>query len=163
MPPDAQSLQNHLAYEVHWLVHSAVRFRDVRGKDRVAFQDSAFLHARNLLEFTGPGRPSHGWSIGDLGGTAQLTDAAWRGWSDLINSKVTHLGEGRLKAPPWPVREDDVRCIEMSRYFLQRLGTAANGSADPRMKIAGGIAELGLTYLERPTQTTLRPLADLVG
>jgi hypothetical protein len=32
----------------------------------------------------------------------------WSGWSGLINAKVAHMGEGRLKSPPpaWPVPED---------------------------------------------------------
>jgi hypothetical protein len=78
MPVDETALQNHLAYEVHWLVHAAVRFRRVHGRDRVAFQDSAFLHARNLLEFTGPGRPKHGWWIHDMGGAVPPGEAVCR-------------------------------------------------------------------------------------
>jgi hypothetical protein len=157
--------QNHLAFEVHWLVYAGARFRHAGGRDRVALQDSALLHARNLLEFTGPGRPSYGWWIVDLGGSKQSADATWRGWSDLINSKVTHLGEGRLKAPPppWPVPEDDERCIELSGYLLRRLRTAATGRTDPRMTIVRQIATLGHGYLLHPAPATFKPLADLVG
>ena len=46
MKPSPTALNMHLAFEVHWLVYAAVRFRGVRGKDKVAFQDSAILHAR---------------------------------------------------------------------------------------------------------------------
>jgi hypothetical protein len=81
----------------------------------------------------------------------------------LINSKVTHLGEGREKAPPWPVHEDDERLVEMSRFVLKRLRTAASGSDDPAMTIALRIANLGQRYLEHPTAATLKPLADMVG
>jgi hypothetical protein len=84
-------------------------------------------------------------------------------WTALINSKVTHLGDGRLKAPPWPVPEDDERCIGMSRYFLTRVVTAATASTDPRMTIAGRIAALGSHYLDDPTQAALKALAHLVG
>jgi hypothetical protein len=163
MPPDASVLQNHLGFEVHWLVYAAVRFREVSGADRVALQDSTLLHARNLLELTAPTRPNHGWWIVDLGGLHQSADAPWRAWSALVNSKVTHLGEGRLKAPPWPVPEDDERCIEISRYLLKRLSAAASGRTDPRMTIAGQIATLGSQYLERPAPAALKPLADMVG
>lgn len=163
MPPSVRELQENLAFEIHWLVYATVRFRTERGRDRVAVQDSAFLHARNLLEFTGPGRPSHGWWVQDLGGVAQGPDSTWRGWSDLINSKVTHLGEGRLKATPWPVPQEDERCVEMSRYFLERLVKSAGEGSDPRMDAAKRIAELGLAYLDSPSRENLKVLADLVG
>jgi hypothetical protein len=163
MPPTPSDLQNHLAFEVHWLVYAAVRFRDVGGSDRVAFQDSALLHARNLLELTGPGRPKHGWRAIDFGGPAQSPDEQWKGWSALINSKVAHLGEGRLEAPPWPVPEDDERCVAMSNYLLHRLITVAAGCRDPFSTIAAMIATLGRQYLGHPAPETIKPLADLVG
>lgn len=162
MPPDANALQNHLAFEVHWLVYAAVRFRDTEGRDQVVFQDSAFLHARNILELTGPGSSNHGWRIHDLGGATQRADATWNNWSDLINSKVTHLGDGRLKNPTWPVTENKLRCIEMSRYFLERLSKAAAEKKDQRMKVAEEIAKLGLRYLDCPDPATLEQLAKLV-
>jgi hypothetical protein len=163
MPPTPSDLQNHLALEVHWLVYAAVRFRDVVGSDRIAFQDSALLHARNLLELTGPRATEARMGVIDFGGPALSPDAPWKGWSALINSKVAHLGEGRLEAPPWPVPEDDERCVAMSSYVLHRLSTVAVGCEDPFATIAEVIATLGRQYLGHPGPETIKPLADLVG
>ena len=66
--PDPDELRKHLAYEVHYLVLAAVRFTEISGRDGTLYQDSALLHARNLLEFTKPGqRPRYGWWIKDVG------------------------------------------------------------------------------------------------
>jgi hypothetical protein len=162
MPPDANELRNHFAFEVHYLVHSAIRFRSAEGKDRVAFQDSALLHARNVLEFTGPKR-GQGWWIADLGGTVPPNGSTYQAWKRLINSKVTHLGDGRLNRPPWPVAEDAERCVAMSRYFLNRVVNASQSATDQRMKTALRIATLGLEYLDNPAPARLEALAALVG
>lgn len=155
--------ERHLAFEVHWLTYAAERFSKVSGRDKVVFQDSCFLHARNLLEFTGWGRPAHGWWAPDFGGSAPEPDEYGKQWLDLINSKATHLGQGRVKAkqPPWPVPEDDLRCVELARYLLRRLRSAAFGT-ELTILSARRIAELGLEHLAKPTRASLRALADLV-
>jgi hypothetical protein len=163
MKPQPAELAQHLAFEIHWLVYAAHRFRITRGRDRVALQDSALLHARNLLEFAGPGRPRHAWWVADLGGTAPPTDGGTQRWLDLINSKVAHLGQGRTKAkqPPWPVPEDDERCAELARFVLHRVVVAARGSRDRRMIACRRIARLGLSHLEDPGGDALAQLARL--
>ncbi len=53
MPITADQLQSHLAYEVHYLVWSAVGFRNARGKDKAAFQESALMNAKQRSCTTG--------------------------------------------------------------------------------------------------------------
>lgn len=90
--PDEKELLNHLAFEVHWLVRAAIRFRTATGPDRVAFQDSAFLHARNLLELAAPKRAKFGWWIGDVGGAPPPADSKFQGWKKLFKGDPFRRG-----------------------------------------------------------------------
>ena len=144
--PRPADVRRHLAFEVYWLVHAASRFRTVRGKDGVAFQDSTLLHARNLLEFTGPSRPKHVRWITDIGGSRPSVDPEWERWIDLINSKVSHMGTGRTKVTPapWPVAEDNERCVRLARFTLDRITASAKGSSSRTMTDAREIVRLGI-------------------
>ena len=69
----AEQIRVHLCYELKWMLRSVVRFEQLTAEletagvgnetsadsDLVALQDSALLHARNLVEFAnrvvGPG------------------------------------------------------------------------------------------------------------
>ena len=88
-------LREHLAYEVHYLVLSAVRFTGITTAEKTVYQDSSLLHARNLLEFTNPGqRTNNGWWIGNVGGLKPPdNDTTHTAWRKFINAKVSHLGE----------------------------------------------------------------------
>ena len=61
-------LREHLAYEIHYLVLAACRFPDIDTNEAAFYQDSALLHARNLLEFTKPVLPRFGLWIKEVGG-----------------------------------------------------------------------------------------------
>lgn len=162
-PPMPEELQEHLAYEVHYLVWASVRFRDVRGKDKAIFQDSALMHARNLLEFSKPTKPRFGWWIVDVGGpTPQATDD-YKAWNDFINANVTHLGDGRLRSVSWPVPKDDERLVVLSRFALDRIRDGlAPTSTDPLVAVLLEVTRLGLDYLDSPTQEHIKALANLV-
>lgn len=164
MQPSTEEFTRHVAFEVHWLVYAAVRFLEAGGRDQVAFQDSACIHARNLLELTGPSRSTNAWWVVDLGGISKQADVAWRGWTGLINEKIVHLGKGRIKGTPrrWPVPEDDERCVAMARFVLERLLDSTRGGTDPRTVSAFHIAQLGLDYLSIRSQAALKLIADLV-
>jgi len=161
--PSPAELRRHLAYEVHYLVHAAVRFQSAKGTDKVHFQDSALMHARNLLEFTKPNRPRWGWWITDVGGPQPRGSKTYERWNDLINAKVTHLGPGRLARPPWPVRHDDERLAALSRYSLKRiLRRLPRGNSDGRVIAMRDVGRLGLDYLNRPMPSALTAIAELI-
>src|SRR5437016_14676860 len=91
-----RDLEIHLAYEVDWLVYSARRFATARSKEAVAFQDSVFVHARNLLEFTKASKPAHGWWIADHGpGPRPRASARHPDLTRFPTANVTHPGPTR--------------------------------------------------------------------
>jgi hypothetical protein len=96
--PSLPDLQRHLAYEVHYLVWTAKAFAAGESKTKVALQDSALLHARNLLEFSKPAKPSWAWWIGDFQ-TTPMSDHDYVAWNDLVHAKVMHLGDNRITSP----------------------------------------------------------------
>jgi hypothetical protein len=164
VPITADQLQDHLAYEVHYLVWSAVGFRNARGKDKVAFQDSALMHARNLLEFTKPKRPRFGWWIVDVGAPTPKSTDEYDQWNEFINSKVTHLGDGRLRDTSWPVPKDGTEVEAAARYALARVCDGLpEATGDPRMSALLEVSQLGVAYLDNPATATIDALADLVG
>jgi len=84
--PSLPDLQRHLAFEVHYLVWTAKAFTAGESKTKVALQDSAFLHARNLLEFSKPSRLAWAWWVGDFQ-TKPMTDTHYEAWHDLVHAK----------------------------------------------------------------------------
>jgi hypothetical protein len=162
--PTADELREHLAYEVHLLVWAAIRFRTTKSKDKMIFQDSALMHARNLLEFTKPTKPRFGWWIVDVGGPEPQDTDDYRAWNDFINANVTHLGDGRLRSVPWPVAKDEERLVNLSTFALKRIRDGLDPtSADPHIAVLLEVARLGLDYLNDPSSPNIGALADLVG
>ncbi|VBA47925.1 fructosamine kinase family protein [Mycobacterium attenuatum] len=161
--PDANELRKHLAYEVHYLVLAAVRFTEVSGRDGAFYQDSALIHARNLLEFTKPApAPRFGWWIANVGGRTPQAESTHDDWVEFINSNVSHLGERRLQDLQWPIPKDDQRLINIARYLLQRLNSLANNSSDPCAVVMEKLAQLGLTYLTDPNENNLAKIAQAI-
>jgi hypothetical protein len=154
-PPDARQLEIHLANDVHWLVYAAVRFSYIRDRNTgVVFQNSAFVNARSLLEFTKPWNPHFGWSMhDDFGGIEPSMSAQFADWNDFINAKVAHLGDGRLDDISWPLPEadqDECRLILLAQFCLGRIVEFAPDAADPYGEVIRRIAKLGLDYLDGP-------------
>ena len=83
---------------------------------------------------------------------------------DLINSKVSHLGDGRTKAKVarWPVGVDDECCAKLARFALCRVITATGGSRARTMMSTRQVARLGVSYLDKSDGATLGELAKLV-
>lgn len=161
--PTPDELREHLAYEVHYLIHAAVRFEEATGKDKAAFQDSALIHARNLLDFTHPQGPRNGsWWIGHMGGSPNL-DPEHGDWSRLINTNAAHLGPERLRPPSWPGGKTSDRLCRMAQFALKRVLDALPGTVpDSRALIAREIATSGLRYLQHRSPTDLGHLANMV-
>lgn len=127
------------------------------------FQDSVLMHARNLLEFTRPIKPRWGWWIVNMGAPTPVRTSSYDRWVDFINAKVTHLGEGRLRRPPWPVPEDDERLVTLSKFVLKRIQhRLPTGRKHVHAAAMRRVAQLGLDYLHKPTPSTISALAGLV-
>jgi hypothetical protein len=161
LTPD--DLRKHLAYEVHYLVLAAVRFTQVDGRDGAFYQDSALIHARNLLEFTKPApSPNNGWWIADAGGQTPQVDTSHRDWVKFINSNVSHLGERRLNDLQWPIPKDEQRLINIAKFVLERLKSLSQGS-DPRAVVMQKLSQLGLEYLDDPSEENLAKIAQAIN
>ena len=161
---DADELREHLAYEVHYLVLAAVRFAEIDGVHKGVYQDSALVHARNLLEFTNPGQPtSYSWWIGSVGGLRPPgADSEHEQWRKFINANLSHVGPSRTESRSWPIPKDDQRLITLAQYLLQRISTFSQNDSDPRATIMERLAELGLAYLDDPTLQDLGPIAQAI-
>lgn len=157
-------MRKHLAYEVHYLVLSACRFPEIDGREAGIYQESALLHARNLLEFTKPAtRPTHSdtWWIPDVGGHTPTAEDSHREWIEFINAKVSHLGNRRETDIDWPDPEVHTRLIDLAGYGLKRIKRLLpKGINDMRVKVVWALADLGLSYLDTREQSTLAQIAD---
>lgn len=157
-----RGLEIHLAFEVDWLVYAAVSFRDIRNKDAVIFQNSVFLNARNLLEFTKPYQPRNGWWICQFAGATPTTSTEFENWNEFINANVTHLGERRLATLPWPIQERaERRLIILAHFCLDRIASFAPDVANPNGEVMGRVVTLGRTYLDEGDNGALDALDAL--
>jgi hypothetical protein len=160
--PTPDQLRKHLAYEVHYLVLAAARFRQIDGRDVAFYQDSALMHARNLLEFTKPGpKPANGWWVVSVGGQMPQANTTHSDWVEFINSNVSHLGERRLRDLQWPVPKDEERLTHIAKFVLERLKSVSQGS-DPRAVVIHTLSQRGLRYLDDPTEENLAKIARAI-
>ncbi len=153
---DENVLREHLAYEIHYLLLAACRFPTIQGNEAAVYQDSALLHARNLLEFTKPVMPTFGVWISEVGGTRPQQDDLYWPWVNFINARVTHFGPDRLLDVDWP--DDDVlgRLANLARLALERIESALpQGSSDMRVAVMGELARLGLAYFDSRDKAVL--------
>lgn len=155
-------LRKHLAYEVHYLVLAAVGFPEVTGVHQGVYQDSALIHARNLLEFTNPRKsPRFGWWIADVGGQCPPADVEHEKWQRFINANVSHLGAERTQSREWPIPKDDQRLITLAQYVLRRVRTHSQGSTDCAA-VMQSLAQFGLDYLDDPSESNLAKIANAI-
>lgn len=165
--PSLPDLQRHLAFEVHYLAWTAKAFAAGKGKTKVALQDSALLHGRNLLEFSKPmKRPGYAWWIGDFAAVPTNGDRDYWAWFDFVHGKVLHMGDNRVKSPRWPVPLDGHECEAVARYCLKRIENVAT-SASPRkaadrdaLSSVVALVKLGLAYLDSGDVQHLKALQD---
>ncbi len=151
-----EDLEDHLSFEVDWLVFTARNQRHQRSKNAVVFQNNAMLNARNLLEFTQPSNrsgegPKNGWWICDFGGTEPPHGLPqFEAWQEFINAKVTHLGERRLDdGIEWPQTGPVVlRHVELAHFCLDRIDEFAPDETHPYGKVMHRLVTLGKRYLD---------------
>jgi hypothetical protein len=113
--PNAEEVRRHICYELKWMLRAVARFElvtneiraaEARGEgppetDAVALQDSALLHARNLVEFAGASSDlADGWALSDIIGTKSRKVPPRL--STFLNNRVAHLGDLRTTDAKWP-------------------------------------------------------------
>jgi hypothetical protein len=115
--PSAEEVRRDLCYEVKWMLHAVVRYELLAGEIRaaeargdaqperglVALQDSALLHARNLIEFAGSSSDAVSadtWALSDIVGTKRRKVPSRL--DTFLNCSVVRLGEARGARAKWP-------------------------------------------------------------
>lgn len=155
--PNVDELREHLAYEVHYLVLATHRFPQIEGREAAIYQDSVFLHSRNLLEFTKPRKPRFGLWIKDVGGAEPTAEQVYGEWVDFINANASHLGKDRFEGIQRPHTQVD----PLARYALGRiLRCLPQATSDIRILVISTLATLGLEYLDTGDESTLSRIAD---
>ncbi|HEY5009889.1 MAG TPA: hypothetical protein VIH73_01960, partial [Acidimicrobiales bacterium] len=121
----AEQIRQHLCYELKWMVRAVVRFEQLTTETRameahgeqpsdpdvVALQDSALLHARNLIEFaktsSDPDDPKVQWALSDILGAHRRKVPS--GLNDFLNNWVMQVGDLRVTEAKWPKDVDGNR------------------------------------------------------
>jgi hypothetical protein len=114
---NAELIRQELCYELKWMLRAVVRFEQVTSEarvgeahgetppdsDLVALQDSALLHARNLIEFakasSDPDENRVEWALTDILGAHRRKVP--NGLRTFLNSWVTQIGT-QTAAVQWP-------------------------------------------------------------
>ena len=116
--PSAEQVRRDLCYELKWMLRAVVRYESLAGEvraaeargdtlaepDLVALQDSALLHARNLIEFAGASSDAMSerdtWALSDIIGTKRRKVPSRL--DTFLNSSVVQLGEMGAARARWP-------------------------------------------------------------
>jgi hypothetical protein len=115
---NAKQIREHLCYELKWMLRAVVRFEEVTGEvraaeargepapdtDLVALQDSALLHARNLVQFvrasSDPDEQSVEWALSDIPGARRRKVPA--NLRSFLDDWVEHVGLLGEPVSKWP-------------------------------------------------------------
>jgi len=142
---NAKQIRAHLCYELKWMLRSVVRFEEVtrevraaevRGEsvpetDLVALQDSALLHARNLIEFvrasSDPDEKSTEWALSDIPGARRRKVPA--NLRSFVDDWVQHVGLLGEPVSKWPKdidgntidKDDDERYSKVTELLFKLL------------------------------------------
>ena len=141
---NAKQIREHLCYELKWMLRAVVRIEEVtrqaraageRGEsppdsDLVALQDSAVLHARNLVKFvrgsSDPDEKRTEWALSDIpGARRRKVPANLRVFLDDWVERVGLLGE----SVSWPKdidgnaidKDDDERYSKVTELLFKLL------------------------------------------
>ena len=144
--PTPAEIRRQICYELKWMLWAVDRFETVirdpppaEGKirpasDAIAFQDSALLHARNLIEFAAAEaepaestESSDRWALSDILGThSRKVPGNLR---RFLNNWVVHLGVARSSESKWPkdlegnaiAADDDARLSRLVEVVFKLL------------------------------------------
>ena len=162
--PSPEQVRRHLCYELKWMLWAVDRFEqsvrvsrsaeghDGAAADAIAFQDSALLHARNLVEFAAAAaqpteslEPKDHWALSDILGThrRKVPGSLQR----FLNNWVVHLGAGRASESKWPKDLEGQAIANDDDARLSRLVEVVFKLLKPKHRTTTMQTEEGIAYL----------------
>ena len=162
--PTADEICRHLCYELKWMLAAVVRFEDrtretgsdAKGAsapddtDLVALQDSALLHARNLIEFAAatadPTEEEPRWALSEILGTH--TRKVPGNLSRFLNNWVVGMGTGRASESKWPKDLDGDAISNDDHARLSRVVEVVFKLLKPKHRTTTLQTEEGAAYVE---------------
>ena len=156
--PTAEEVRRQLCYELKWMLGSVVRFEQLtnaRGEptadvDAVAFQDSALMHARNLIEFAAassdPKASKVQWALSDILGTHRRKVP--NNLSRFLDDWVVHLGALRARDGKWPKDLDGIVIDAADDARLSKVTAVVLKLLKPKHRTTTLETEAGTAYVE---------------
>ena len=162
--PTADEICRHLCYELKWMLGAVVRFeertQEVRSTtagasapddaELVALQDSALLHARNLIEFAAatadPTLEDPRWALSDILGTHSRKVPG--NVSRFLNNWVVHIGTGRASESKWPKDLEGNAIANDDDERLSRVVDVVFKLLKPKHRTTTLLTDEGAAYVE---------------
>ena len=162
--PSAEEVRRYLCYELKWMLRAVVRFEELTSEHRpstarggsspdpdlVAWQDSALLHARNLVEFAGassdPTESEAEWALSGILGTH--TRKVPGNLSRFLNNWVVYIGGGSASDSKWPKGLDGNAIAPDDDERLSKVVEVVFKTLKPKHRTTTLQTEEGAAYVE---------------
>jgi hypothetical protein len=162
--PSAEEVRRHLCYELKWMLRAVARFdlltheiraAEARGEapaeaDIVALQDSALLHARNLIEFASASSDASvdqvEWALSDILGTKRRKVPTRL--RVFLNDRVVHLGDLRTTDARWPKDVDGNAIDNSDDERLSKVAVVVLQLLKPKHRTTTEETDAGAAYVE---------------
>jgi hypothetical protein len=153
-------VKEHVGFEVKALAYAAMEFPRVEGTPReAALQDSAFVHARTLIDFTYGSKPN--WDNAYLRGCCDDPGlvAARSGeiaeWFEFLSARIMHVGLDRGEVRPLdqlcPGGWTADRHERLARLVIRSLKHEARHARGRYRDVIGLMTTRAMAYLDDPT------------
>jgi len=158
----AEEIRRDLCYELKWMLRAVVRFEELASggprepvgpaldSDLVALQDSALLHARNLVEFakasSDPSEPAVQWALSDILGTHRRKVPT--GLTSFLDCWVVQPGARRASDSKWPKDHGGERIGEHDDARLSRVVEIVFKMLKPKHRTTTLETDEGIAYVE---------------
>jgi hypothetical protein len=159
---NAEQIRRNVCYELKWMLRAVVRFEQLTAElkdadqrrdpspasDLVALQDSALVHARNLVEFaqasSDPEEPRVQWALSDiLGAHRRKVPTSLR---TFLNHWVDRLGEGANAKWPKDIAGDRIDDQDDAR--LSKISAVVFKTLKPKHRTTTLETDEGVAYVE---------------